>query len=63
VSSITAIDASGSGSPADPSDDDQVQEAFEQGLLNFMLTLLQSAQSDITSAINDTTSDPDDPGG
>jgi hypothetical protein len=39
----------------------ELQQAFSDGVLKFMVTMLQSAQSDITDAINDTTSDPDDP--
>ena len=43
------------------SDDGELADAFSQGLVQFMGTMLQSSESDVTDAINDTTSDPDAP--
>jgi hypothetical protein len=59
MSSVPAIDPTSSASPADVSDDAKVQQAFQQGILTFMISVLQGAESDVISAINDTTSDPD----
>ena len=43
------------------SDTSEMADAFSKGLLQFMGTMLQSSESDVIDAINDTTSDPDAP--
>ena len=60
MNSITAIDPTSNGSPADTGADATAQAAFQQGIVKFMATLLQGAESDIISSINDSSSDPDD---
>jgi hypothetical protein len=60
MTSVNAVDPTTSGSsPTDTSDLTTVQDVFEQGLLKLALTMLQGAESDIISAINDDSSDPD----
>jgi hypothetical protein len=64
LSSVTSIDPTDNAGPADANGDpspSSVQQAFAEGVLNFMAVQLQSAESDITASINDTTSDPDAP--
>lgn len=59
VSGVTqAAEAAGGGSQGG---DSKVQEAFQQGIVKFMGSMLQSMESDITQAIQDNTSDPDAP--
>jgi hypothetical protein len=58
VTNVEAVDPT-SSNPTDTGDQAQVEDAFQQGLLKFMLTMLQGAESDVISAINDDTSDPD----
>lgn len=63
MSTVTPVDSAGTSNPADATTpDSQVQQAFQEGIANFMLAFLQSAESDLTEAINDKTSDPDSPG-
>jgi hypothetical protein len=59
MTSVPPVDPTSSGSPAATGDDAKVQKAFQEGLLNFMLSILQGAESDLASAINDKTSEPD----
>jgi hypothetical protein len=59
MSNVRAIDPTNGAASADASEDAKVQQAFQQGILTFMISVLQGAESDIISAINDTTSDPD----
>jgi hypothetical protein len=47
--------------PGSEADATKAQQAFADGIAQFMASLLQGAQSDIISAINDTSSDPDAP--
>jgi hypothetical protein len=64
LNSVTPIDAAGNAAPTDAgnnSSSSTVQQAFADGIVKFMGIQLQNAQSDITAAINDNTSDPDAP--
>jgi len=64
MNSVTPIDAAGNAGPADAgnnSSSSTVQQAFADGIVQFMAVQLQSAESDVTAAINDNTSDPDAP--
>ena len=50
--------------PTDPSssaDQTELQNAFAQGIVQFMGTMMQSLESDVVDAINDDTSTPDAP--
>jgi hypothetical protein len=64
MNSVTPIDAASSAGPADAgnnSSSSTVQQAFADGIVQFMAVQLQSAESDVAAAINDNTSDPDAP--
>jgi hypothetical protein len=60
MSSVPPVDTTGPSGPAhqDP-DNAQVEKAFQEGIANYMLSFVQSAESDVTESINDNTSDPD----
>ncbi|WP_407158250.1 hypothetical protein [Bradyrhizobium sp. STM 3557] len=62
MADITAADQVRNSDPGTSSGDTpnmEVQNAFQNALANFMLAVLQGAESDLVSAINDNTSDPD----
>jgi hypothetical protein len=58
MNNVEAVDPTSSNDP-DVHNQADVQEAFQMGLIKFMITMLQGAESDVVSAINDNTSDPD----
>jgi hypothetical protein len=59
MANVDAVAPTNSGDPTDTDGQAEVQAAFQTGLLNFMLSVLQSSESDVIDAINDDTSDPD----
>jgi hypothetical protein len=59
MTSVAAVGPTNGSSPTEAGDEASVQKALQEGIANFMLAILQSAEGDLISAINDTTSDPD----
>ncbi|WP_131115245.1 hypothetical protein [Lichenihabitans psoromatis] len=65
MTGVTPVGQSTSAAATDPGSDQataDMQQAFAEGVVKFMGTVLQSTQADITEAINDNTSNPDAPG-
>ncbi len=61
IEPVTHVNNAAAADPSSDADSSKVQEAFSQGLVLFMGTLLQSAESEIVASINDNTSTPDAP--
>lgn len=59
---VPAIDATTpASSTGNTSADQELEDAFQQGVLNFMVSMMGSLESDVASATQDNTSDPDAP--
>lgn len=61
ISSVGAVSQPNATDPAATVPDTKLQDAFAKGIVEFMGMTVQSAESDIQAAANDTTSDPDAP--
>ena len=63
MSGITPVGAAATTPPDTEPDTDSgdLGDAFSLGIVQYMGSMLQSSESDIIDAINDTTSDPDAP--
>lgn len=64
MADISPVGAAGGAAAPDPSTDTStaaLQEAFAQGVVNFMGIMLQGVEGDTIDSINDTTSTPDAP--
>ena len=63
MSGIAPVSATATTPPDTDTDADSghLGDAFSQGIVQYMGSMLQSSESDIIDAINDTTSDPDAP--
>ena len=56
---VTPVNAAQTTNPGAETAQQQLQQAFAQGLVQFMGVMLQNAESDVAAAINDNTSTPD----
>lgn len=61
IAPVAQSGAPATTNPANETDAATLQNAFAQGIVQFMGVMLQSAESDVISSINDSTSDPDSP--
>ncbi len=61
MSGIAPVSAAATTPPDTDADSGDLGDAFSQGIVQYMGSMLQSSESDIIDAINDTTSDPDAP--
>lgn len=62
VGPVTQTSSSSATDPGSQTAQTAMQQAFADGIVKFMGIMLQGAESDIISAINDNTSTPDAPG-
>ncbi len=61
IAPVGQVGGAATPTPTTDSSSTQLQQAFADGVVQFMGAELQSSESDTISAINDTTSDPDAP--
>ena len=61
IAPVSATSPATAADPADTGDSGEMAAAFSKGIVEYMGSMLQSSESDIIDAINDTTSDPDAP--
>jgi len=59
VQAVAPVSSTTSSDPATAPASAELANAFAQGIVQFMGTMIQSTEGDIQEACNDTTSDPD----